>query len=136
MTLSLIRESSGAHGTLGRLFVNGKFFCFSMEPDEDRAAHPAIPVGTYRVVVSPSLRFKRMLPIVVGVPGRTGIRIHPGNDQGDTEGCILLGMAQTPTSVQSSRAACELFQSTIAPSLARQEPVTLTISEGLPTVKA
>jgi len=132
MTLQLIRESSTAQGTLGRLLVNGRFGFFTLEPDEDRAAHPAIPLGTYQVVVTPSIRFKRMLPLVIGVPGRNGIRIHPGNVADDTDGCILLGMSQTADSVQSSRAACELFQSAIAPALARDEPVTLTITEARP----
>lgn len=136
MDLSLVRESSGVHGTLGKLFMDGKFFAFTLEPDEDRANHPAIPLGTYTVIVTPSLRFKRMLPLIIGVKGRNGIRIHPGNTSADSEGCILLGMSQTANAVQSSRAACELFQSAIAPSLARQIPVTLTISEGQRTVQA
>jgi hypothetical protein len=136
VTLQLIRESAGEQGTLGRLLVNGRFGFFTLEPDEDRANHPAIPVGTYRVVVTPSVRFKRMLPLVIGVPGRSGIRIHPGNVADDTDGCILLGMSQTDDSVQSSRAACELFQSAIAPALARDEPVTLTITEAKRTEAA
>ena len=131
MTFLLTRTESGPDGTLGELAINGERRFFTLEPDEDRAEHPAIPVGTYRVVVSYSVRFKRMLPCVVGVPGRSGIRLHPGNVAGDTDGCILLGMAKTGTAVLRSREACELFQSAIAPALARDEPVTLTIEEAV-----
>lgn len=130
MILTLTRKSSGPDGTLGELAVNGERLFFTMEPDEDRAQHPAIPVGTYQVVVSYSVRFKRMLPVVLNVPGRLGIRFHPGNLQSETDGCILLGMAQTKTAVLRSREACEAFQSAIAPCLARDEKVTLTIVEG------
>lgn len=127
MTLTLTRLSSTEDGTLGELAINGERRFFTMEPDEDRPQHPAIPVGTYPVVVSYSTRFKRMLPVVLNVPGRLGIRIHPGNTEQDTEGCILLGMAQTKTAVLRSREACELFQSAIAPCQAKDEPVLLYI---------
>lgn len=130
MNLRLIRQHSTVDGTLGQLFVNGTFRFWSLEPDEDRAQHPAIPVGTYTVVVTPSIRFKRMLPLVIGVKGRTGIRFHPGNAAAETEGCILLGLSQVDNVLQNSRAACELFQAAIAPCLAVDEVVTLTIMEG------
>lgn len=130
MNVTLTRLSSGPDGTLGELQINGAFQCYTMEPDEDRENHPAIPCGTYKVIVTPSVRFKRLLPLVIGVKGRTGIRIHPGNTQGDTDGCILLGTTRTLTAVQNSRLACELFQSAIAPCLVKDETVTLQIVEG------
>lgn len=138
MNVTLTRKSSGRDGTIGELAIDGLRRFVSLEPDEDRPNHPAIPVGTYQVVVTPSLRFKRMLPLIIGVKGRTGIRIHPGNyasaypghPEGDTEGCILLGMDVDGHLLQNSRMACELFQSAIAPCLAKDEAVTLQIVEG------
>ena len=52
-----------------------------------------IPVGTYPVSVTFSPRFKRMLPLVVQVPGRSGIRIHRGTKPEHSKGCILVSAA-------------------------------------------
>ena len=133
MQFLLTLVSSGPDGTMGELSLNGAFFCVSLEPDEDRVDHPAIPLGTYKVIVTPSLRFGRMLPLIVGVPGRSGVRVHPGNFETDTEGYILLGMERVGPVLKHSRAACEMFQSAIAPCLARDIPVTLQIVEGRTT---
>lgn len=51
----------------------------------------AIPRGIYRVGVSFSDHFQKDLPILNDVPGFVGVRIHPGNIDSDTEGCILVG---------------------------------------------
>ncbi len=130
MTFLLTRTESGPDGTLGALTRDGAFVCHTLEPDEDRSQHPAIPLGTYKIVVSYSTRFRRMLPLVLNVPGRLGIRIHSGNFEHDTDGCILLGMGRTGQVLTDSRTACEVFQSAIAPCLAKDVPVTLQIIEG------
>ena len=94
MELLLQREASGTQNTLGTLAINGDFECYTLE---DRVRHQkiagetAIPAGRYRVIISFSPRFGRLMPLVVGVPGFSGIRIHSGNDHQDTEGCILVG---------------------------------------------
>ena len=51
----------------------------------------AIPEGTYRVIVNYSPKFKRYLPLLIGVKGFQAIRIHTGNDETHTEGCIIVG---------------------------------------------
>lgn len=136
MTVLLSRRQTGDGGTFGELFVNGKFFAFTLEPDEDRPSHPAIPVGVYKVIVTLSARFKRRLPLIVGVPGRTGIRIHPGNLESDTEGCILLGTSQTAHGIGNSRVACEKFQTVLEQALERGETVLLSVIDGPESVKA
>ena len=100
MKLVLIRHARRADYTIGRLEdENGKKLCDTLEPiwrnyDGGELKIPkksAIPEGTYRVVTTYSLRFRKYLPLLVGVPGFEGVRIHSGNTSRDTEGCILVG---------------------------------------------
>ena len=100
MKLVLTRHARRADYTIGRLEdENGKKICDTLEPiwrnyDGGEMKIPrksAIPEGTYRVVVTKSRRFQKYLPLLVGVPGFEGVRIHAGNTSRDTEGCILVG---------------------------------------------
>ena len=49
-----------------------------------------IPVGTYPIAVTWSPKFKRMLPLVLNVPGRSGIRVHRGTKPEHSKGCVLV----------------------------------------------
>lgn len=51
-----------------------------------------IPAGEYPLTMTYSPRFKKRLPLVEGVKGRSGIRIHAGNYARQSEGCILVGL--------------------------------------------
>ena len=100
MKLILTRIARKAEYTIGRLEdENGKRICDTLEPtwrdckggELKIPKKSAIPEGTYRVVVTKSRRFQKYLPLLVGVPGFEGVRIHSGNTSRDTEGCILVG---------------------------------------------
>jgi hypothetical protein len=121
VTLRLIREPSLQGATLGCLFVDGHWQAFTLE-DELREVpgqpvdawkvpgETAIPAGVYRVVITYSQRFQRPLPLLVDVPGFSGIRLHPGNTIADTSGCVLVGRDRHAGRVlQSRKAFADLF---------------------------
>ena len=117
MLITLVRDASENHWTLGRLSVDGRFHCYTCEdvvrpPGEPKVpGQTAIPAGRYRVIVTVSPRFSRLakrevrLPRLVGVPGFEGILIHPGNTHEHTEGCILPGRSYSPHGVTQSQGA-------------------------------
>ena len=102
-----------AKSTIGQLTF-GNFNCFTLEDTERApgvkvAGQTAIPAGRYEVQMTFSPRFQRNMPLVMGVPGFAGIRIHSGNTAEDTEGCLLLGYVRLQDRVEQSRAACQDF---------------------------
>lgn len=109
MKLKLVREFFTPTETLGSLYIDGKFFCFTLE-DKDRGlrsshaltdilnrkvkGQTAIPTGKYKVSVTMSNRFKRPMPLIHDVPGFEGVRLHGGNTHHNTEGCPLVAKSR------------------------------------------
>lgn len=99
MECELKRIYKGIDYTIGELYIDGAFICHTLEDKvrllnsyEDKVyGETAIPIGRYKVVLSYSNRFKRILPEVLNVEFFNGIRIHEGNHKDNTEGCILVG---------------------------------------------
>lgn len=85
----------------GSLYVNDKFFCYTLEPVN------AIPEGRYKLGWHSSPHLREVVPILLDVPGRSYILIHVGNTVKDTEGCILVGYDRMGDTVLHSRAAFE-----------------------------
>lgn len=109
MKLELNRIAKKSLYTIGRLFVDGRYFCDTLEDRcrdldrEEKVMHEtAIPAGTYEVIVNVSAKFKRKLPLLLNVPHFSGIRIHRGNTDKDTSGCILVGENKQPGRVINS----------------------------------
>ncbi|MES2287257.1 MAG: DUF5675 family protein [Bacteroidota bacterium] len=139
MKLVLNRNTFTDKSTIGDLSVNGVHECYVIE-DVDRDKNKdgdladageakvfgktAIPRGTYKVVITMSNRFKRQLPLLVNVPGFTGVRIHTGNSALDTEGCLIVGNVKTKDYVKDSRAA---FKKLFEKMLLTQEDIYITI---------
>jgi len=149
MELRLEREPSIAGTTLGKLFVNGLFECFTLEDQVRELRHDdgalvdpsawkipgetAIPSGTYTIIIDYSQRFKKLMPHLLGVPGFSGVRIHSGNKKEDTEGCILVGKQKGNRQILESHAAFDALFPKLQAAFYRKEQVRITI-ENAPIV--
>ena len=123
MKIDLHRKYKKEGYTIGKLSINGKSICDTLE-DTDREltsdmseeeikkrkvfGKTAIPVGEYKVVMTYSNRFKKQMPLLLDVKGFSGIRIHSGNTAEDTEGCILCGKNSEKGKVLNSKVFTEL----------------------------
>lgn len=127
MKLTLKRIALRSTYTIGRLYVDGNYFCDTLEDtvrdlnkngkfdngEKKVYAKTAIPYGTYEIKWTYSPRFKKYTPQLMNVPSFEGIRIHSGNSSTDTEGCLLLGENKKVGMVLNSRATINKFYSLI-----------------------
>lgn len=106
MRLTLKRIANKKTYCIGKLYINGKYFCDTLE-DTDRGldstmteeeikkikvkGETAIPTGIYKIILNYSPKFKKVMPLITNVKGYSGVRIHAGNSAKDTEGCLLVG---------------------------------------------
>ena len=123
MKLTLKRIALRSTYTIGRLYVDGNYFCDTLEDtvrdlnkngkfdngEKKVYAKTAIPYGTYEIKWTYSPRFKKYTPQLMNVPSFAGIRIHAGNTSADTEGCLLLGQNKKVGMVLNSRATINKF---------------------------
>lgn len=129
MELKLTRIAKRPTYTIGRLYIDGEYFCDTIE-DADRRLRQdlpasvnaakkkkgvtAIPTGRYQITLSErSPRFGQKkqyafcggyLPRLINVPAFDGVLIHIGNTADDTEGCILVGQNKAVGKVLNSTA--------------------------------
>lgn len=85
MYIRLIRNQSQGSAITGRLVINGRWFCNTLE----RVGYQ-IPALCYHIAVTQSPKFRRLLPLVQNVPSRSGIRFHRGTKPEHSTGCVLL----------------------------------------------
>lgn len=108
MELKLVREILTDESTIGSLYVNGVFECYTLE-DRVRPVKvkgfTAIFPGHHEVVITFSERFRKPLPLLLNVPLFDGVRIHPGNTAKDTEGCVLVGTGKQANMITGSQLA-------------------------------
>jgi hypothetical protein len=124
MKLKVVRETKTDISTIGSLFINDVFFCYTLE-DKDRGLKQsdsllfiqakkifgltAIPSGFYKLTVNQSPKFKRMLPRILDIKGFSGVLLHRGNSANDSLGCILLGYKKGDNSIfESTKAETDL----------------------------
>lgn len=102
MIIELERKIFNENNTLGNLYIDGNWFCHTLE-DKVRNkmgtlindfikifGKTAIPYGEYEVIVNYSNKFKRKMPLLINVPKYSGIRLHFGKTETWSEGCILV----------------------------------------------
>lgn len=132
MKLLLQRVAKKDTYTIGKLSIDGRYFCDTLEdkvrlkPDMTLSqmrrikvqAETAIPAGEYQVVIDESARFGKRMPRLLHVPCFEGIRIHSGNTDKDTEGCILVGTNSEKGKVLRSRAAFDKLMKILEPACA------------------
>lgn len=138
--------------TIGDLYCNGVRICNTLE-DKDRGltssmptgiinqkkiyGKTAIPTGTYKVVLSYSQKFAKktwakkyngLLPELLDVKGYSGVRIHVGNTDNDTLGCLLLGEnKEVGKVINSTKCFYDLMDNYIMPAWKAKEEITITI---------
>ena len=127
MELLLKRLYRTENSTIGELTIDGQFECFTLE-DKERdvkiKGETAIPRGAYPIIINKSNRFKRLLPLLLDVKNFEGVRIHSGNTNHDTEGCILVGQTRNKDFIGQSRKAFDkLFKK-----MQRADKITLIIT--------
>lgn len=153
MKIELERRWKKATYTIGRLYVDGVFFCETLE-DRDRGlkqtdpittiktrkvyGETAIPSGTYAVamnVTSPKYAAvswywqlcQGKMPRLLAVPGFDGILIHPGNSALDSFGCILVGRNTKVGRLTESKATFQKLYKAMAKAVKRGEEITIVI---------
>jgi hypothetical protein len=142
MKLRLERKYKKERYTIGKLYINGKPFCETLE-DKDRGlkkempeeqlskmkvkGETAIPSGTYNIIITYSPKYKKPMPLLLGVPAYEGVRIHSGNTHKDTEGCILVGENKEVGKVLNSRYTFNKLFIKLQAAVDRGETITLDI---------
>ena len=111
MRITVNRVTSDDTTTISIIFIDGKFECFGLE-DEYRAdkvpGETRIPAGIYkmglRTVGGFHKRYSTKFPAihqgmleVLNVKNFKYVLIHIGNDEGDTEACLLVGSLANTT---------------------------------------
>ena len=118
MRLTLIRIANRPTYCIGKLYIDGVYFCDTIE-DTDRGlkdemteeeilkkkvkGETAIPTGIYPVTITYSPKYKKNMPLISNVKGYSGIRIHSGNTSKNTEGCLIVGKNKEVGKVLESR---------------------------------
>ena len=153
MELKLKRIAKQNGYTIGKLYIDGKYFSDTLE-DVDRGldssmpldvlkrkklAHiTAIPTGRYQItmnIISPRLSksnfYKQYgggkVPRLLNVPAFEGILIHCGNTAKDTDGCILIGKNTKVGMVLDSKITYSNFYPILEAAYKRKEKIFINI---------
>jgi hypothetical protein len=129
MELKIIREPN-LECTPGQFYIDDNSFAYSLEDPEREfkiKGDTAIPRGRYKVILSMSARFKKELPLLLDVPGFSGVRIHGGNTKKDTLGCPLIGKQRKGNAISNCGPVVNLLIQKIREAFKDGQEVFITI---------
>lgn len=143
MTLGLYRVTLTPQSTIGKLFVDGQFFCYSLElPVKDGLPGSAIPAGVYPIELAPSPKFQARaqndpfwanyadkMPHIINIPARSLIMLHVGNLPSETDGCVLVGETQGINCIGTSRPAFQKLYNLITSALQTPDGCSIAIHD-------
>lgn len=111
MEITVQRINYDDQSTQGEMLLDGKFFCYTLEPRKDRSLGKpyCVDAGSYPVEVGFSDHFKMEVLKVIGTPGFTAVEVHPGNFPSDTHACCLVGETESKDFVGQSRKAFDML---------------------------
>lgn len=143
MKLLVKRTTLKEDYTIGQLFVNGEYFCDTLEdkvrdynkdgelnePGEGKIfGKTAIPYGTYQIEMKRSTHFNEILPHLLNVHDFDGVLIHSGNTAEDTHGCILVGKNTVKGEITQSRICMKNLLAMLEAVNKKGEEITITIT--------
>lgn len=136
MEILILRDKQDEF-TSGSLYINGEYFCDTLErrcidwtKEMKTPGKTAIPDGRYEIVIKLSPSWRRSMPYLLNVPHFSGIMIHPGNSTADSKGCILVGLALGPKSwLVESRNKFNLLFEKINLASKKKEMVYITLQD-------
>lgn len=156
MKITVRRIAKREKYTIGKLYINGVYFCDTIE-DKDRGlkqsmsvaeivrrkvyGETAIPSGTYRIdMSSPSPKYQQKartdayykpfcdhMPRFQDIKGYSGVLIHPGTDESSTLGCLIVGENKVVGKVINSRTVFKRLFNELFAAYTRGEEILLTI---------
>ena len=133
MVINLVRYAFLGDRTLGMIFIDGIFQCYTLEDtvrDKKIYGETAIPKGQYKVIITYSPTFKKKMPLLLDVVGFEGIRVHKGNYPKDTYGCLLVAERLTQANnLYNSKGAYDKLYKKIEASLNKKKNVFIVISD-------
>ena len=142
MIVTQQREPSKGTGTLSKVFIDGYYICDVVEDvvretpgvpvaDWKIKGVTAIPAGLYKIVLQTSNRFGPNTLTLLNVPGFEYLRIHGGNTDANTDGCLLPGSRNSEDTVAFSQIALKALHAIIDPTLKVGEEVLWEIKPAL-----
>lgn len=147
MNIELHRKFFKETYTIGRVFIDGIYFCDSLEdkvrdlkdinhdgdfddPGEGKIyGQTAIPCGKYKVGLYWWKKHQRFVPILKSVSGFTGILIHSGATPKDTEGCILVGQNKEKGRLTNSPYYATTITQKVKEAIDKKETIFITVKE-------